>query len=169
MPPRHIVRTKLRRFMIISIGMPGLRARARFVHQRQSSHPPAAHAADRPRGRRRRPAGCADRFVATPFDRAQGARAWSRAAARNRARELGAVQQRIRIGPFLGHVAESFWRLRGPQRMSQLPQQRHRRVAHLGRLERPQHRNQPVLRRAKLPRGVAPGFGEIDQGDGHRA
>ena len=43
-----------------------------------------------------------------------------------RARQLGAVQQRIGVGPLLRRVAEALRRLRRPERMAQLPQERQR-------------------------------------------
>ena len=73
-------------------------------------------------------------------------------APRERARELGAVEQRIGIGPFLSRVAEALRRLRRPQRMPQLPQDGSVDRVDLRGVERAQHGDQPVLRRAELPR-----------------
>ena len=88
---------------------------------------------------------------------------------RDGARELGTVQQRVGVCPLLRLIAESLRRLRGPQRMAKLAQQRHRRFAHFARVERPQHRDEPVLRRAELPRAFAPCLRKLDQRRGYRA
>src|SRR5688500_11940692 len=64
MPPRHMVRTKVRRFIFISIGMRDPRVRARSVHHRGLNYPKAVCVTDRWTGRQRPRAGYADRYAA---------------------------------------------------------------------------------------------------------
>ena len=90
-------------------------------------------------------------------------------AARDGARELGAIQQRVGIGPLLRLVAKPLGRLRRPDGMPELSKHGHRRVADLVRVERAKHSHQPVLRRAELARAVAPRLGQIDERGRHRA
>ena len=53
--------------------------------------------------------------------------------------------------------------------MAELPQDRQCHLADLRGVERTQHRDEPVLRRAKLPRILAPGLLDVDERSGHRA
>jgi hypothetical protein len=88
---------------------------------------------------------------------------------RDGTRELRAIQQRVGIGPLLRRVTEPLRRLRRPQWMPQLAQYRHRAVIHVACIERAEHRDEPVLRRAEFSRRVGPRLGEIDQREGHGA
>ena len=93
----------------------------------------------------------------------------ARAAARERPRQLGPIQQRIGIGPFLHRIAEALGGRRGPQRMPQLAERRDFALVGFLLAEGPEHGHQPVLWRAEFPGVRAPRLGQIDQRPRHGA
>ena len=146
-----MVLTKSRRFIATSTETPARRRPARCARARKSRCPPAARAADCPAARRRRPRATRG---SSPLHRRQP---------RDRARQLAAIEQRVRIGPLLQGVAESFRRRRRPERLSQLTQHDRCVGARVAGAEGAQHGDEPVLRRAELARVLAPGLGFVDE------
>ena len=158
MPPRHMLRTKVRRFMVISIEMQALPARARCARRRRSCCPREACAADRPAG------------TSTTSSRIRGSircarstrRAMVRASSARFSSESGSAHSCVLSPNPLGACGDqSGWR---SCRSTGIVV-----VADLVRVERAKHGHQPVLRRAELPRAFAPRLGQIDERGRHGA
>ena len=157
MPPRHMLRTKVRRFMVISIEMQGRPARARSARRRQSCCPREVCAADHQAERRRHRAGCGDRARW-----ARRRRAMVRASSARFSSESGSAHSCVLSPNPFGACGDQIGcrSCRSTGIVVSLI---------VLRVERAQHGHQPVLRRAELARAFAPRLGQIDERGRHRA
>ena len=154
---RHIVPTKVRRSIVISIGTPARRARARRARGRRASA-----SASRPRsGSSAATSVRSASSAADPGRRCRCAGRWSRASsARFSSESESAHSAIVSPKPFGACGAHSGCR--------SCRSAAHEIAGGRWRVQRPQRRDQPLLRRPELPVALRPRLGRVDQRRGER-